>query len=97
MQSSRSLHSTQRFALYQGTTYRLRKTLFFEGYGLQPVHKRLKTGTALAAEGGISIRLRLFPAASLVVPSKRKKSWALQAAEKLCSLKGTGFSPYIND
>ena len=27
----------------------------------------------------------------------RKQSRALQAAEKLCSLKGTGFSPYIND
>jgi hypothetical protein len=43
------------------------KILFFEGYGLQPVHKRLKTGAALAAEGRISIRLPTFSAASLVV------------------------------
>ena len=41
------------------------KTLFFEGYGLQPVHKRLKIGTALAAEGRISIRFPTFSAASL--------------------------------
>ena len=43
------------------------KTLFFEGYGLQPVRKRLKTGTALAAEGRISIRLPTFSAASLAL------------------------------
>ena len=41
------------------------KTPFFEGYGLQPVHKRLKTGAALAAEGRIFIRLPTFSAASL--------------------------------
>jgi hypothetical protein len=44
--------------------------LFFEGYGLQPVHKRLKTGTALAAEGRISIRLQTFSAASLMWDAK---------------------------
>jgi hypothetical protein len=56
-------------ALYQGTTSQAaEKTLFFEGYGLQPVHKRLKMGTALAAEGRISIRLSTFSAASSVVP-----------------------------
>ena len=43
------------------------KTLFFEGYGLQPVHKRLKIGTALAGEGRISIHLPTFSAASLAL------------------------------
>jgi hypothetical protein len=43
------------------------KTLFFEGYGLQPVRKRLKTGTTLAAEGRISIRPPTFSAASLAL------------------------------
>jgi hypothetical protein len=56
------------FALYQTRLQRLRKTLSFEGYGLQPVHKRLKIGAALAAEGRISIRLPTFSAASSVVP-----------------------------
>ena len=40
------------------------KTHSFEGYGLQPVHKRLKIGMVLAAEGRISIRLPTFSAAS---------------------------------
>jgi hypothetical protein len=48
------------------------KTLFFEGYGLQPVHKRLKTDTALAAEGRISILLPTFSAASEVDLIKTK-------------------------
>jgi hypothetical protein len=41
------------------------KTLFFEGYGLQPVHKQLKTGTALAAEGRIFVLLPTFSASCL--------------------------------
>jgi hypothetical protein len=41
---------------------------FTEGYGLQPVHKRLKTGTALAAEGRISIRPKAFSRSSSIVP-----------------------------
>jgi hypothetical protein len=51
--------------LYQGTTLvRPGKTLFLDGYGLQPVHKRLKIGTALAAEGRISISRTTFSSAS---------------------------------
>jgi hypothetical protein len=29
-------------ALYQGTTLQASKSLFFEGYGLQPVHKTIE-------------------------------------------------------
>ena len=77
----RQLGSGTAFVLYQGTTLVVPpagensqgftgcgKTLFFEGYGLQPVYKRLKTGAALAAEGRIFIRLPTFSAASKAVP-----------------------------
>jgi hypothetical protein len=37
------------------------KTLTFEGYELQLVHKCLQTGPALAAEGTISTPLVHFP------------------------------------
>jgi hypothetical protein len=51
-----------------GTTKQAAEKLCSLKYGLQPVHKRLEIGTALAAEGRISIRLPTFSAASLVVP-----------------------------
>jgi hypothetical protein len=68
--------------------YRLRKTPFFEGYGLQPVHKRLKIGTASAAEGRISIRLPTFSAASLApvtekpqeMPNSGRREWQLRSS-----------------
>jgi hypothetical protein len=54
-------------------------------------------GTALAAEGRISIRLSTFSADSKALTILAEGGTTKQAAEKLCSLKGTGFSPYINN
>ncbi len=61
-------------------------SLFFEGYGLprrselQPLHKLLEIGSALATEGRFSIPPATFSAASLVGPLP---ALALQAGKKL--------------
>jgi hypothetical protein len=67
------------------------KTLFFEGYGLQPVHKRLKVGTALAAEGRT-------PTLFTPIPRKMQKARAIAWAfcvfsSELSTAKGSVLKP----